>query len=116
MLPFFSVKGPSRDFHFISESAFCILPTLHFSGRENPAAPFCACNQCHGSISLAPSTLWLVIPAATDLVFCLSFLFNLLFQTFLLLLFLGKNIPTFLVCFVLFLPFSTAFHDAPSSP
>ena len=35
-------------------------------------------NQCHCSISLAPNTLWLAIPAATDPVFRLPFFFSLL--------------------------------------
>ena len=75
-----------------------------------------SCSQCHCSISLAPSTLWLAIPAATDPVFLLAFLFQPPLETFLLLLFLGKNILTFLVCIVLFSSFSTAFHDAHFSP
>ena len=50
-----SVKGPFRGFHFFPDSVFLILPSLHLSRRY------------HGSISLAPSILWLAIPAATDL-------------------------------------------------
>ena len=96
----------------------CILfsSTLHFSKRESPASSFCACNQCHCSISLAPSSLWLAIPAATDPVFLLAFLLQPHLETLLLLLFLVKNIPTFLVRTVLFPSFPKAFHDAPFSP
>ena len=42
--------------------------------RESHASSFCACNQCHCSILLAPNTLWLAVPAATDLVFLLTLL------------------------------------------
>ena len=91
---------------------FYILPALHISGRECPASSFCACNQCHCSISLAPSTLWLAIPAATDPIFLLAFLFQPPLETFLLLLLLGKIFPHF--SYVLFFShhFSKASHDA----
>ena len=54
-----------------------------------------------------------LIPAATDPVFLLAFLLRPPVETFLLLLFLGKNIPTFLARVVLFPSFSKVFHDAP---
>ena len=44
---------------------------------------------------------------------CLPFFFSLISEPFLLLLVLGKSIPTFLVRIVHFQSFSTAFHDAP---
>ena len=59
-------------------------------------------SQCHRSIPLAPSTLWLAIPAATDLEFLPAFLLQPALGTSLLHLFLGKSIPTLLARIVLF--------------
>ena len=69
-----SVKGPLRDFHFIPESVFVFFPPSTFQKKGMPSA-FCAYNQHHRNISLAPSTLWLTIPAATGpcIPACLSF-------------------------------------------
>ena len=46
---------------------------------------------------------------------CLPFFFSFL-SIFLLLIFLGRNSPTFLACTALFPSLSKAFHDAPISP
>ena len=87
------------------------------SSRESPVSSFCECNQCHcSSFTLAPNTLSLVIPPATDPVFLRAFLFQPTLETCLLLLCLDKRFLTFLVRTVLFPSFSKAFHDAPFSP
>ena len=113
-LPFFCQRSIPLTFtSFLS--VFNILPTLHLLGRESPASSFCACSQCHCSISLAPSTLWLTMPAATDPVFLLAFLLQPTLATFPLWFFLGKKIPKFLERIVLFPSFSKAFHDTPFS-
>ena len=68
------------------------------------------------AFSLAPSTPWLAIPAATGLVFLPAFVLQPVLETCLLYLFLGENIPTFLARIVLFPSFSKAFHGAPFAP
>ena len=80
-------KGPFRGFYFSPENAFVFL-TLSTHQCEKPASSFHACNQCHCSISFAPITLWLAIRAVARPVLLLAFQ---------LLLFLGRNVPTFLV-------------------
>ena len=61
-----------------------VFPNHHLSGRWSLSSSFFPCNPCHGSISLAPSILWLAIPAATDPVFLLAFLLRPALETFLL--------------------------------
>ena len=73
-----SVKGHFCGFQVFYESVFLYFPSLHLPGRRSLSSSFFPCKPCHGSISLAPSILWLAIPAATDLVFCLLFFFSLL--------------------------------------
>ena len=112
----YSVKGPFGGFHFISENGFCTLPSLLLSTQGMPVSSFWEYNQYHCSTSLAPSTLWLAIHAATGIVFLLAFLSRHPLEASLLLIFRGSNIPTSLVCTTLFPTFSITFHDAPFSP
>ena len=76
---------------------FYILPSIHLSKRESPAKSFCACRQDHCNISIAPNTLWLANPTATNAVFLHDFLLRRPLETIRLLLFLGKNVHTCLV-------------------
>ena len=71
-------KATSVAFRSFMRVFFLYFPSLHLPGRRSLSSSFFPCKPCHGSISLAPSILWLAIPAATDLVFCLLFFFSLL--------------------------------------
>ena len=118
LLSFFlySVKSPFRGFYFSSENVFCILPSLHFTGRQSLLNHSFRAVNVITAFTLLPSTLWLAIPAATDPVFLPVLLLQPALGTSLLYFFLGRSIPTFLVCTVLFPSFSKAFHGAPSAP
>ena len=112
-VPFILSKAHSETFHFISDSVLACSSHSPLLKARKPC--FIILCVCHCSISLAASTLWLAIPAATDPVHLRAFLLQLVLETFSLLLFLGKHILTFLVRVVLFPSFSTALHDAPFS-
>ena len=99
----YSVKGPFRGLHF----SFCILPNPILSTQGKLVSSFCEYNQYHCSTPLAP---------ASGPVFLLVFLSQLPLETFLLFISRGNNIPTSLVCTVLFPSFSITFHDAPFAP
>ena len=109
---FFLAISPFRGFHFSSESVFVFFPLSTFQRKNSNASSLCEYNQYHCSTSLASSTPWLAIPAVTGPVFLLAFLFQLPLETFLLLIFLGNNIPTSLVRIVRFqyAPFSPQTH------
>ena len=101
---------------YSKSSFFCQRPIPWLSSSQNvsvlfPVSTFHhsvrAVSVVHCSISLAPSTFWLAIPAATDPVFLPAFLLQLALGTSLLYLFLGKSIPTFLARVVFF------FHHLP---
>ena len=71
-----SVKSPFRGFHLFPEGVFVFFPVSTFQGGENLSSSFFQCNLCHGSISLAPSILWLETRAPTDVVFLPVFFFE----------------------------------------
>ena len=59
-----------------------------------PFSSLVHCNLCHGSIALPPRSLWLAIPAATDLVFLPAFVRQPTAETSLPLIFHKRNVPT----------------------
>ena len=110
-------KAHSVTFTSFLKVFFCILPTLHFATKTEA----CLTILCVQSVSLQHFTLLQVLSGWRFLVplaqcSCLPFFFQLPLEIFLLLIFLGRNSPTFLACTALFPSFSTAFHDAPISP
>ena len=65
-----------------------------FFEAVKPSSTLIRCNLSHGSISLAPSILWLAIPAATDLVCPPTFFFiNQLSKILCLRSFTGEMFP-----------------------
>ena len=110
----YSVEGPVCGFHFSSESFFGIFPVSTFGRKEclfiilgvqSVSLQHFTCSRY--SLTGDSCCHWPCTPA---LPFCFSFLSNLFTLNL-----SGENIPTFLVCTVLFPSFAIAFHDAPFS-
>ena len=63
--PFIQSKAHSLAFYFSPEMLLYSSPVSSFQSDKALLHHSLACNQCHRSFQLAPSTLWLAVPAAT---------------------------------------------------
>ena len=117
--PLFCQKAHSVGFcvDFSESMPFVFFPISSFQRKRRPCLIILGVQSVSlQHFHLLKVFLWLTIPAATDPVFLLCLSLELPLETFSLLLFLGTNVPTFLVCTGLFAAFSITFQDTPSSP